>query len=125
MASLSAENPMLIGVHDFGTTEQAQFLLYGVTHKDVDQLVIMFADGQVIELGRGTMRDPSIHIFGRNPNVSPGVWWVQMPPGSVVANVTAFDAACQQVGQAGLALRPGDAEQEEITTVAECSPLGG
>jgi hypothetical protein len=124
MASLSAENTMLIGVHDFGTTEQAQFLLYGVSHPDVDRIVITLVDGQVIELGRGTMRDPSIHIFGRNPGVSPGVWWVQMPPGPVVANVTAFDAACQRLGRAGLALYPGD-EAEEITTKAECPALAG
>jgi hypothetical protein len=125
MASLSAESPMLIRAHDFGSTEQALFLLYGLTNKDVDQLVITFADGRVIQLGRGTMRDPSIHIFGQNPNVSPGVWWVQMPPGSVVANVTAFDAACQRLGRAGLALRPEGTEQEESPTVAECPPLGG
>jgi hypothetical protein len=124
MASLSAENPMLIGVHDFGTTEQALFMLYGVSHPDVDRIVITLVDGQVIELGRGTMRDPSIHIFGRNPGVSPGVWWVQMPPGPVVANVTAFDAACQRLGRAGLALYPGD-EAEEITTKAECPALAG
>ena len=124
LASLSAENPMLIGMHDFGTTEQALFLVYGVTHQDVDQLVITLANGQVFELGRGTMRDPSIHIFGQNPNVSPGVWWVQMPPGPVVANVTAFDGACHRLGRAGLALRPQGTDVE-VATIAECLPLGG
>ena len=124
MASLSTENPMLIGAHNFGTTEQALFLLYGVSHPDVDTIVITLVDGQVIELRRGTMRAPSIHIFGQNPNVSPGVWWVQMPPGPVVANVTAFDAACQRLGRGGLALYPEGTEQQEITTVAECS-IGG
>ena len=86
----------LLGVFDFGTADEPRYLLYGVAHHDVDQLSIVFDDGEVITLERGTLRDPSIHILGANPNVSPGVWWTEMPPGPVVARIIAFDVTAPE-----------------------------
>lgn len=119
MASLSRANSVLIGTHDFGTTDNQRYLLYGVAHHDVEQLSIVFDDGRVITLERGTLRDRSIRIFGTNPNTSPGVWWVEMPPGPVVARLDAFDASCTEIGNAPVALQPSSADTS-ITAQAEC-----
>ena len=119
MASLSRGNPSLTGVHDFGSSDQPRYLLYGVTHHDVDQLSIVFDDGEVITLERGTLHNPSIHIFGRFPNTSPGVWWAEMPPGPVVAEIVAFDTACEVISRGGLALQPPSTDTS-ITAQATC-----
>ena len=119
MASLSRANPMLIGTHDFGSSDQPRYLLYGVTHHDVDQLSIVFGDGEVITFERGALHNPSIHIFGRFPNTSPGVWWAEMPPGPVVAEIVAFDTACEVIARSGLALQPPSPDTP-VTAQATC-----
>jgi len=122
LASLSLDNPVLIGVHDFGTPDRQRYLLYGMTQHDVDQLSIVLFDGQIITLERGTLRDPSIRIFGRNPNSSPGVWWVEMPQGPVVAEIVTFDTACDVIDRAELDLETTSTHTSSSTP--ECS-LGG
>lgn len=119
MASLSRANPMLIGTHDFGSSDQPRYLLYGVTHHGVDQLSIVFGDGEVITFERGALHNPSIHIFGRFPNTSPGVWWAEMPPGPVVAEIVAFDTACEVIARSGLALQPPSPDTS-VTAQATC-----
>jgi hypothetical protein len=119
MASLSRANPMLIGVHDFGTSAQPHYYLYGVTHHEVDQLSIVIGADQVITLERASGRDPSIHLFGANPNVDAGVWWAELPPGPVIATVVAFDATCHLVGRGSLALQPEGAGTPSAAA-AEC-----
>ena len=119
MASLSRTNFVLIGTHDFGTIDRPRYLLYGVTHHDVDQLSIVFDDGEVITLERGTLRDPSIHVFGASPNRSPGVWWAEMPPGPVVARIDAFDTTCTEIGNAAVVLQPPSTDTS-IAAQASC-----
>lgn len=80
---------------------------------------IVFDDGRVITLERGTLRDPSIHIFGGSPNMSPGVGWAEMPPGPLVAEIVAFDAACDVISRVGLALR-SPSNDTSITARADC-----
>ena len=118
MASLSREK-VLIGTHDFGTGGEPRYLLYGVTHHEVDQLSIVFDDGRVVSLGRGTLRDLSIHIFGRNPSISPGVWWAEMPPGPVVARIDAFDTSCTEISSGGVVLQPPSSDTS-VTAQAAC-----
>ncbi|HEX7248006.1 MAG TPA: hypothetical protein VF351_07895 [Actinomycetota bacterium] len=122
MASLSRSNPMLIGAHDFGSGAQPRYLLYGVTHHDVDELAIVFLGGEVITFERGALHNPSLHIFGRFPNTSPAVWWEEMPPGPVVAEIVAFDTACDVIARIGLALQPSSADS--VTTQATCAGGG-
>ncbi|MGZ5293892.1 MAG: hypothetical protein ACXWH5_07885 [Actinomycetota bacterium] len=119
MASLSRANPMLIGVHDFGTSAQPHYYLYGVTHHEVDQLSIVIGADQVITLERASERDPSIRIFGANPNVDAGVWWAELPPGPVTATVVAFDAACDLLARGSLALQQEGADTPSAAA-AEC-----
>lgn len=104
MSSLSADNPMIISEYDFGIHGEPRYVIYGVSRADVDELVIGLAGDSQIDLQRGR-GDPSFHTPGSDPETSAGVWWLELPPGPVVASITAFDAHCNRLGRAAMSLQ--------------------
>jgi hypothetical protein len=91
-ASFGPDNPLVMGLHDFGSGDAPHYFLFGMAQPDLRQVSIVVEDGTEISASPGSSRNAALLGSGD----APWAWWLELPPGPIAARITAFDDRCER-----------------------------
>lgn len=121
-ASFGADNPLVMGSHDFGSRHAPHYFLFGLAQPELGQVSIMLADGTEIPLSPASSDNTAL----LGPGDAPWAWWVELPSGPIAARITAFDDRCERMHVSSLILQAStEYEGPEATCVLSVESSSG
>lgn len=91
-ASFGPDNPLVMGLHDFGSGDAPHYFLFGMAQPDLRQVSIVLEDGTEISVSPDSSHNAALLGSGD----APWAWWLELPSGPITARLTAFDDRCKR-----------------------------